>query len=131
MTLIRSGRIMSFLPKNELAKWGENLARTYLENNCIEILESNFRTNSGEIDLIGKNNDRYIFFEVKTRQTINYGYPEEAVTNDKINRIEVVAWEYFELNNIDDVNWQIDIISIIRNPATNKYEIKWIDNVVE
>ncbi|MHB8133473.1 MAG: YraN family protein [Anaerolineaceae bacterium] len=122
---------MTFLTKTELAKWGETLARTYLENNQVEILESNFRTNSGEIDLIGKKFDRYIFFEVKTRQTINYGFPEEAVTIDKINRIEEVAWEYFELNNIDDVDWQIDIISIIKNPSSNKYEIKWIDNVLE
>jgi len=129
--VVKSGQVMTFLTKTELAKWGETLARTYLENNQIDILESNFRTNSGEIDLIGKKFDRYIFFEVKTRQTINYGYPEEAVTTEKINRIEEVAWEYFELNNIGDVNWQIDIISIIRNPASNKYEIKWIDNVLE
>jgi putative endonuclease len=122
---------MTFLPKTELARWGEKLAKTYLEENKIEIVETNFRTDSGEVDLIGKQGERYIFFEVKTRQSIKYGYPEEAVSAGKLRHIEDVAWDYFALNEIEDVHWQIDVVSIIRNPKSEKYEISWIENVLE
>jgi putative endonuclease len=122
---------MTFFSKSQLAQWGEALAKSYLEENGILILECNYRTNSGEVDLIGKKDERFIFFEVKTRQSLNYGFPEEAVDFKKLEHIETVIWDYFESNDISECDWQIDVISILRNPGTNKYEIEWIENVLE
>lgn len=125
------GKFMTFFTKNQLAQWGESLAKEYLQENGFFISECNFRTASGEIDLIVTKDDRYIFVEVKTRQSINYGFPEEAVDFKKLDHIENVVWDYFELNNIQECDWQIDVISILRNPSTNKYEIEWFENVLE
>lgn len=122
---------MTFFSKSQLAHWGETLAKSYLEENGILILECNYRTNSGEIDLIGNKDERFIFFEVKTRQSLNYGFPEEAVDFKKLEHIETVIWDYFESNDISDCDWQIDVISILRNPGTSEYEIEWIENVLE
>lgn len=122
---------MTFFSKLKLARWGEVVAKDYLERKGIQILETNFRTKSGEIDLIGKKAECYIFVEVKSRQSINNGFPEEAVNLKKLAHIQSVVWDYFEMNSIDDADWQIDVISILRNPGSDSYEVEWFENVVE
>ncbi len=122
---------MRILPRRDLAKFGEKIASDYLSAKGIKIIANNFRTRSGEIDLIGKSEGRYIFFEVKTRQSDLFGFPEEAVNAAKLDHIKTVAWEFFEQNKIDEVDWQIDVIAITRNIRNNKVEIKWIENVLD
>ncbi len=121
---------MRILPRGELAKFGEKIARDYLSAKGIKIIANNFRTRSGEIDLIGELEGRFIFFEVKTRQSDQFGFPEEAVNGVKLNHIKTVAWEFFDQKKIEEVDWQIDVIAITRNIRTSKVEIKWIENVL-
>ena len=120
---------MERINRTQLARWGENIAKKFLEENQITILQMNFRTNYGEIDIIGREQDDLIFFEVKTRSSNKYGFPEEAVNQRKVEKIEIVANEYIDLNLLGDVNWRIDAIAIIRNPYNGNYEIKWFKNV--
>ncbi len=115
--------------KQELARWGEEIAQNYLKERGIRIIEKNYRTQSGEIDVIGFENDDLIFFEVKTRSSIKFGYPEEAVNSKKIEKIEMVANEYLDNLSSSNINWRIDTIAIIRNSYTQKYQIKWFKNV--
>jgi putative endonuclease len=119
------------MDKQALAHWGEETAKNYLEARGIRIVEKNYRTPSGEIDLIGFENDDLIFFEVKTRSSIKFGYPEEAVDTKKIEKIEMVANEYLDTLSTNNLNWRIDTVAIIRNPNTQKYQIKWFKNVEE
>ncbi len=120
---------MERINRTQLARWGENIAKKFLEENQITILQMNFRTKYGEIDIIGREQDDLIFFEVKTRSSNKYGFPEEAVNQRKVEKIESVANEYIDLNLLGDVNWRIDAIAIIRNPYNGNYEIKWFKNV--
>jgi len=119
----------SIMDKQELARWGEETAQKYLKERGIRIVEKNFRTQSGEIDIIGFENDDLIFFEVKTRSSKKFGYPEEAVNSIKIEKIEMVANEYLDNHAFDNLNWRIDTIAIIRNPFSQKYQIMWFKNV--
>lgn len=113
----------------QLAKWGENIARQYLETQQITILQMNFRSKLGEIDIIGKEKEDIVFFEVKTRSSKNFGYPEEAVNQKKINKIETVANDYLDLKKLTNINWRIDTIAIIRNPYNGNFEIEWFKDV--
>ncbi len=117
------------MDKQQLARWGEETAQNYLKERGIRIVEKNYRTQSGEIDIIGFENDDLIFFEVKTRSSIKFGYPEEAVSLKKIEKIEMVANEYLDNISSNNLNWRIDTIAIIRNPYTQKYQLKWFKNV--
>jgi putative endonuclease len=117
------------MDKQELAHWGEETAQKYLKARGIRIVEKNYRTPSGEIDLIGFENDDLVFFEVKTRSSIKFGYPEEAVNTKKIEKIEMVANEYLDHLSANNLNWRIDTIAIIRNPHTQKFQIMWFKNV--
>jgi len=120
---------MERINRTQLARWGENIAKMYLEENLVTILQMNYRTKSGEIDIIGKEQDDLVFFEVKTRSSKKYGFPEEAVNQRKVKKIEIVANEYIDLHLLGDINWRIDAIAIIRNPYNGNYEIEWIKNV--
>lgn len=117
------------MDKQELARWGEETAQNYLEVRGIRIVEKNYRTQYGEIDLIGFENDDLIFFEVKTRSSVKFGYPEDAVNSKKIEKIELVANEYLDNASSNNLNWRIDTIAIIRNPYTQRFQIKWFKNV--
>jgi putative endonuclease len=126
---IRDRIFNSMMNRQELARWGEELAQKYLKNRGINIIEKNYRTQFGEIDIIGFENEDLVFFEVKTRSSIRFGYPEEAVNSKKIEKIEMVANEYLDKLASSDLNWRIDSIAIIRNPYNLKYQIKWFKNV--
>lgn len=121
---------MTFLQRKDLGVWGESTAENYLSENGVRIIHKNYRTRYGEIDLIGKEEETFLFVEVKTRQSEKFGYPEEAVTAEKLDRMETVIGDYFEQYDHGDVDWRIDIISIIRNPITGKFNLLWIKNVV-
>lgn len=120
---------MDRISRTQLAKWGENTARKFLEDNQITILQMNYRTNLGEIDIIGKEQEDLVFFEVKTRSSQKFGFPEEAVDHRKIEKIECVANDFIEVNSLDETNWRIDTIAIIRNPYSGNFEIEWFKNV--
>ncbi len=69
--------------KREIGTFYEEAVSEYLKLQGINIICKNFRCRSGEIDLIGWENDCLIFFEVKYRKDERYGYPVEAVTEMK------------------------------------------------
>ena len=73
--------------KREIGALQEERARTYLEGRGMVILEQNFRCKNGEIDLIGRDQGFLVFVEVKYRKNRKAGYPAEAVTAAKQQRI--------------------------------------------
>ncbi len=122
---------MSKMNRTELARWGEETARNFLIGRNVQIIENNYRTSSGEVDIIGFDEQDLVFFEVKTRSSIRFGFPEDAVDERKIEKIENVANDFLDERPIDDPNWRIDTIAIIRNPNNEKFEIRWFKNVAE
>lgn len=66
---------------------GEDIARRVLEDRGYRLVEKNFTTRRGEIDLIMRRNDEIIFVEVKTRKNQSYGRALESITPQKKDRI--------------------------------------------
>jgi putative endonuclease len=94
---------------------GEDLAVNYLKKKGYRILEKNFRTQLGEIDIIAEQNGTIVFVEVKTRTTDAFGLPEEAVTWQKQERIKKVALLYLKgLKRVPPVRF--DVLSIELKP---------------
>jgi len=98
--------------KKQLGVWGEKLAADYLKNKGYKIIDKNFQTREGEIDIICEKENSIIFVEVKLRTNKIFGYPEESVTAKKIDRLIATAQTYLRKNNLD-CDWQIDVISIL------------------
>jgi len=80
--------------RQQLGKSGETTAVQYLKKNGYRILEQNYRTDLGEIDIIAKDKDTLVFIEVKARTSYRFGDPKYAVTQKKQRKISMVALSY-------------------------------------
>lgn len=99
--------------KRLLGKKYETLACDYLKNNNYEILDNNFQSKIGEIDIVAKdNNDGYLcFIEVKFRHTADFGRAIEAVDSRKQTKIINTSKMYLLQNNISfDTAIRYDVI---------------------
>ena len=93
-------------------KLGEDIALNYLINNNANILETNYRIKSGEIDIIAKIDEEIVFIEVKSRSDIKFGYPSEAVDHKKIRKIVNTAKYYILKHNLNNISIRFDVIEI-------------------
>lgn len=82
------------MDKQMLGCIGEDFAAAFLTKKGYRILERNYRCRAGEIDLIASKENRLCFIEVKTRQTLRFGAPAEAVTVEKQRHIKAAASVY-------------------------------------
>jgi putative endonuclease len=80
----------------QLGKAGEDLAVKYLQGKYYRILERNFRTAYGEIDIICEVSGGLVFVEVKTRRSQKFGLPQEAVTPTKIRHLKRAAYLFLD-----------------------------------
>lgn len=92
---------------------GEKIAQKYLKNKGYEILQNNFYTRKGEIDIISKINDTIVFIEVKTRNNLEYGTPAMAINKTKMNHIRNSAKIFIHLNKLYNSNIRFDVIEVI------------------
>jgi putative endonuclease len=97
---------------NELGKEGEEIAKKFLINKGYDILESNWRYERKEIDLIARMGEIIAIVEVKTRSTDFYGNPEESVTRTKQNFLIKAADSYAQALDFE-AEIRYDIISIV------------------
>ncbi|MHC1741140.1 MAG: YraN family protein [Anaerolineaceae bacterium] len=107
-----------------IGRWGEDQAALYIVNNGLEVLEKNYRVAEGEIDLIAKENDILVFIEVKTRTSGDFGFPEEAITEKKLEHIHEVVEKYLASHS-ENSNWRIDVIAIQGKPGSKDIQIEW------
>lgn len=76
------------LEKKNLGKFGEQQAVKLLKSKGYTILERNFQTRFGELDIVAVEDDTLVFVEVKTRWSFQFGLPEEAITKRKLDSIK-------------------------------------------
>lgn len=101
------------LNKRQIGTNKEKIAAKFLVDNGYKILEHNFYTNIGEIDIIAKDKDYLVFIEVKYRFNNKYGLGYEAVTKKKQKTIYKVAEFYMYKNKISfDSKVRFDVVSI-------------------
>lgn len=105
---------------------GEEWASDYLRGKGYEILERNFRTPLGEIDIIAKERNTIVFVEVKTRASETYGRAEEAVGFTKQHQIIRVAQIYLKANGKENADCRFDVVAI--HEKGSKVEAELIKN---
>ena len=99
----------------EIGDEGEQLAVDFLKSRGYEIIIKNYRFGRGEIDIIVKDpKDGFlVFVEVKSRQNLEYGEPEYAVTQSKIKQIKKMARLYIYENKYEEIECRFDVIAIL------------------
>jgi len=96
-----------------LGAWGEERAADYLSRQGMEIIERNYRTPVGEIDIIAQHKSWLVFIEVKTRRSILFGTPQEAVGPRKQRQIIRTAHWYLQNNKKPKLQPRFDVIAIL------------------
>ena len=105
---------------------GEKLAGKYLKRNGYKILKRNYVSKSGEIDIIAYNRGTIAFVEVKARKSDLFGPPELAITNEKRRRIMQTALNYLVKNNIEDIDYRFDVVSISYKKGLDDPDIEFL-----
>jgi len=98
--------------RQRLGRWGENLAADFLEAKGYRILDRNWRSRNGEIDLITQMGETIAFVEVKTRKGRDFGLPEEGLTSNKAKRLQNLAQQYLAQNELHEIDWRIDLVAV-------------------
>ena len=99
--------------KKLLGRVGEQKAAEYLEKKGYKVIEKNYKTHVGEIDLIVKDGETIVFVEVKTRSSENFGSPADAVDYKKREKYYKVATEYLLRKQKDGADCRFDVIEIL------------------
>jgi len=102
-----------------LGKHGEELASEFLESAGLRIIVRNYRNKTGEIDIIARDQETLVFVEVKTRKSLTYGQPYEAVSRKKQKQICRLALYYMTRNKLHDQAVRFDVISIVMTSNEN------------
>jgi len=92
--LLGNARLMA--AKDELGARGERLAERHLLRTGMTLLDRNWRCPQGEIDLVLRDGDEVVFVEVKTRSSVAFGHPLEAITAAKLARLRRLAGAWCE-----------------------------------
>lgn len=103
-----------FNRKSRLGNIGEDVAIKFFRKKGYKILERNFRTKKGEIDLIAERDGQLVFVEVKTRSSENFGEPVQFVNVAKQKRILAAALFYLTKNKLWHKKVRFDIIGITK-----------------
>jgi putative endonuclease len=106
----------------QVGQWGEDAALAYLRGFGYSLLERNFRCRSGEVDLIMQDGREIVFVEVKTRRSLRYGAPQEAVGWSKQQKVRTLAQYYLQKNGLSDIDTRFDVVAIMLSAGGHSIE---------
>ena len=92
-SLLKRSKFPEHLKKGEAA---EELACQYLKSKGLQLVEQNYHSRFGEIDLIMMDDDVLVFIEVRYRKNANYGGAASSVSYQKQQRIHKTAMIYLQ-----------------------------------
>ena len=98
---------------SSLGERGERAACGFLKERGYEILEKNYKCKIGEIDVIARRRGRLAFIEIKTRASVQFGMPQEAVDLRKQEKIFKVAQWYLKEKKLVKTPVAFDVVAIL------------------
>ncbi len=105
-------------------KEGEEFAVRFLKKKGLRVIERNFRTPIGEIDIVAKDGKDIVIVEVKTRKGMQYGHPIEAVDQRKQHRLRRLAQLYLKIKGYQDVHVRFDVLGLVKKG--NSFQVSYI-----
>ncbi|WP_419926760.1 YraN family protein [Candidatus Poriferisocius sp.] len=100
--------------KQALGRWGEDRAVRWYRRHGFQVLDRNWRCSRGELDVIAQRGSVVVVCEVKTRSSLAFGFPAEAVGPDKQRRIRRLAAEWLaEQGRKGPVQIRFDVAEVV------------------
>ncbi len=117
--------------RQEVGKLGEKAARKFLKKRGYRIREVGFRCPRGEIDIIAQQKDYLVFVEVRTKSNLDFGTPEESITQAKKKKLVALALTYTNTHQNLPSLWRIDVVAIELDDKGKLKRIELIENAIE
>jgi putative endonuclease len=114
---------MAIRAKDILGKTGEQAAADYLQSVGFRILDRNWRSATGEIDIVAVERQVFVVCEVKTRSGTGFGTPLEAVGRAKLRRLRRLAVEWLNAHGVRFCQVRIDVVGLVYE-GTGGYTIE-------
>ena len=114
-----------------IGRWAESFAAAALEERGIRIVDRNFRTRFGEVDLIASDGETLCFVEVRARKPSAFGAPSETVTASKSRRIIAASQEYLQQDGARRQDWRIDVAAVELDQWSRPASVEFIESAVE
>lgn len=111
--------------------FGERVAASHLESHGFQILERNWSSRQGEIDLIASRGEDLVFVEVRSRKGRDFGAPEETITGRKREHILATISQYLEQHPDSPPNWRIDLVVLELDRKGRVMRVEQLENAVE
>ena len=115
-----------------VGKEGEDITAKYLSDKGYKILERNYHTRFGEIDLIASKNNVLAFVEVKLKHGDDFGTPEEMIGNSKLSQVQRMA-EFYLMDKPDMAKiyktYSIDAVCIMMGESGKVKRINHYENL--
>ena len=100
-----------------IGRYFENIAALYLQRNRYLVLDHNYYSRYGELDLIAILENEYVFIEVKSIEESSDYSIYQALTKEKLRRVNRSAQIWLRENNLQNKVYRIEFIGIINNPS--------------
>ena len=117
--------------RQDVGKFGENMAARFLSSRGYKILERNVVTPFGEIDLIGRKKEHIVFFEVKTRTSDRFGPPLSSITYTKKIHLVKSCTYYLKKHHLIGCHTRIDAIGINLTTDGELKILKHLTSIIE
>jgi putative endonuclease len=104
-------------PKDVLGRHGEELAAQFLEQAGFLILDRNYRCSGGELDIVAADQRVLVACEVKTRSSLTYGTPIEAITAEKLRRLRRLAVRWVLAHRLLFDAVRVDVIGVLKTES--------------
>jgi putative endonuclease len=104
--------------KDAVGRFGEQLAVDLLARSGLTVLERNWRSADGEIDIIARDGPVLVVVEVKTRSSLAFGDPAEAVSPAKAARVRRLAAQWLAAHRACGQRWsevRFDVVAVVRH----------------
>jgi putative endonuclease len=109
--------------RTKIGQLGEELAREYLKNKRLNIIDTNFRCSLGEIDIVARKSKAFRFVEVKYRRSTEYGLPQDSVVKRKQQRIRNAAIIWLKNRHLPiDSEIHFDVLAITEQRGKTEYK---------
>src|SRR4051812_945066 len=93
--------------------FGERVACQYLVSQGLVLLDRNWRSRAGELDVVAGDGADVVFVEVKARSSTRYGHPAEALVPAKVRRLRTLAQMWLAANAVRYERVRFDVISVL------------------
>lgn len=115
----------------QIGKLGEQVASRYLSTKGYTILETNYFTRYGEIDLVARDKaGTIVFAEVKTRTSVSFGDPALAADKEKLRKFTHAAQWWASRHPHPGAQYRIDVIAVVLNRETRTAQVRQYENVI-